>query len=194
MNLQSHRSLNFENFKIPNLGGPRQNDICVQAPWLGIENIIRGKVVASLSPGHDEYCEFVFANGISMHQKCFNYALTNLLFGLCKSMWIIDWLVTCPSPHHGAPTRPSTFEVLQTREHTPTPYPPIIFTLDSHLSLLRNFGVHQSCFLLSFLVCVGDLWFVVLFPSWSCSPLSSQVCACGRSYKRKGGLWSVSYQ
>jgi hypothetical protein len=26
------------------------------------------------------------------HQKCSNYALTNLLFGLCRSMWVIKCL------------------------------------------------------------------------------------------------------
>jgi hypothetical protein len=24
--------------------------------------------------------------------KCFNYPITNLLFGLCRSMWMINWL------------------------------------------------------------------------------------------------------
>jgi hypothetical protein len=42
MGLQSCKSLNFKN-----LGVPRQNDIWVQASWLGTKNIIRGKVVAS---------------------------------------------------------------------------------------------------------------------------------------------------
>jgi hypothetical protein len=37
----------------------------------------------------------------SVHQKCSNYTLTNLLFGLCRSMWIIDMLVTRLSPHPG---------------------------------------------------------------------------------------------
>jgi hypothetical protein len=58
----------------------------VLALWLGIENNIRGKVVASPSLGHGEACEFVFARGLSMHQKCSNYALINLLFGLCRFM------------------------------------------------------------------------------------------------------------
>jgi hypothetical protein len=31
--------------------------------------------------------------------KCSNYALTNLLFGLCKSVWVIGLLVNLPSPH-----------------------------------------------------------------------------------------------
>jgi hypothetical protein len=32
-----------------------------------------------------------------VHQKCSNSALTNLLFGLCRSAWIIELLVICPS-------------------------------------------------------------------------------------------------
>ncbi len=47
MGPQSCESPNFENFKTLNLGVLRQNDIWVQAQWLGIENNIRGKVVAS---------------------------------------------------------------------------------------------------------------------------------------------------
>jgi hypothetical protein len=81
------------------------------------------------SPGHCESCESVFARGSSVHQKCYNYALTNLLFGLCKSVWIIDPLVTHPSPHPEAPTCPSTLEVLQAKKRTPTPYPSIVFHL-----------------------------------------------------------------
>jgi hypothetical protein len=33
-----------------------------------------------------------------MHQKWSNYALTNSLFGLCMSVWIIELLVTLSSP------------------------------------------------------------------------------------------------
>jgi hypothetical protein len=49
--LQSCESPNFKNFGTPNLGIPGQNDIWVLAPWLGIENIIKGKVVASPKSG-----------------------------------------------------------------------------------------------------------------------------------------------
>jgi hypothetical protein len=59
------------------------------------------------SLGYGESCESVYACGSFVYQKCSNYALTNLLFGLCRSIWIIDPLVTCPSPHPKAPTRPS---------------------------------------------------------------------------------------
>jgi hypothetical protein len=33
------------------------------------------------SPGCVEFCESVYVRGLFVHQKCFNYALTNLL---CK--------------------------------------------------------------------------------------------------------------
>jgi hypothetical protein len=67
-----------------------QNDIWVLVPWLGIEYTIRGKVVASPKSGPwwvmwvRVYPWFICA------PKCCNYALTNLLFGLCKSM--CEWL------------------------------------------------------------------------------------------------------
>ncbi len=100
--------LQFRKFRDSNLGASGQNDIWVLAMWPTIDNTIRRKVVASPSLGHDEFCEFVFACGSSMHQKCSTYALTNFLVGLCRSMWIIDLLVTHPNPHLGAPTHPST--------------------------------------------------------------------------------------
>jgi len=35
---------------------------------------------------YGESCEPVFVCGEFMHQRCYNYALTNLLFGLCRFM------------------------------------------------------------------------------------------------------------
>jgi hypothetical protein len=75
-----------------------------------------------------------------VHEKCLNYALTNLLFGLCRSMWIINPLVTHPSLHPRALTRPSTFEVLPTKECTPTPYPSIVFTFRLTIESIKEFG------------------------------------------------------
>jgi hypothetical protein len=131
MGFQSPGSPNFGNFGICNLEVLRKNDIWVQAPCTCTKNTIRRKVVASLSIDRGEPCEFVFARGESVHQKCPNYALTILLFGFCRSVWIIDSLVTCPSPHPKALACSSTSEVLRAMEHTPTPYPSIVFTLDS---------------------------------------------------------------
>ncbi len=89
---------------------------------------------------HDESCEFVFARGSSMHQKCSNYALTNLLFGLCRSMGIIDSFVICPSPHPGALTRPSTSKMLRTKARALTPYPSIVFTFRLTIEFIKEFG------------------------------------------------------
>jgi hypothetical protein len=48
----------------------------------------------------------MFTYGSSVYQKCSNYVLTNLLFGLCRLVWIINMLVTCPSPYLETLTRP----------------------------------------------------------------------------------------
>ncbi len=62
MGLQNHGSPNFENFKTPNLGIPRQNNIWVLAPWPSAKNIITGKVVVPPSFGRGESCESMFAH------------------------------------------------------------------------------------------------------------------------------------
>ncbi len=135
----------FKEFQNSNLRVLKQNDIWVLVSWLGIKNIIRGKVVVfPSSPGRGESCESMFARGSSMHKKCSNYALTNLLFGLCRSMWVIDLLVILRNPYPRAPARPFTLKVLRARECTPTLHFFTKFTLDSHLSLLKSLGVHHS--------------------------------------------------
>jgi hypothetical protein len=127
MGPQSNKRPNFGKFRTPNLGVLRQNDIWVQAPWPCTKNSIRGRWWLPPSLSHGESYECVFACGLSVHQKCSNYALTNLFFGLCRSMWIIDLLVTFPNPHPGASARPSTPKVLWTKECAPIPYPFVVF-------------------------------------------------------------------
>jgi len=92
------------------------------------------------NPGCDKSYEFMFTCALSMHQKCFNYALTNLLFGLCRSMWIIYSLFTHPSPYPGAPTCPSTPEMLRAKERTPAPYPFVAFTFGLAVEFIKKFG------------------------------------------------------
>jgi hypothetical protein len=70
----------------------------------------------------------MFARGEFVHQKCSNYALTNLLFGLCRSVRVIDFLVTLPNPYLRALAHPSTLKVLQARERALILYPFVIFT------------------------------------------------------------------
>jgi hypothetical protein len=91
------------------------------------------------SLGRDEFYESVFTRGSFVHQMCSNYALTNLLFGFCRSVWIIDSLVTCPSPHFGALAHPSTLEVLRAKERTPTLYPSIVFTFRLVVLFIKEF-------------------------------------------------------
>ncbi len=98
MGPQSHGSLNFKEFGDSHLGVLGQNDIWVLVPWLDTKYTIRGKVVASPKS------ELWWVSWVRVclwfvrALKCFNYALTNLLFGLCRSMWVIDLLVNLLSP------------------------------------------------------------------------------------------------
>jgi hypothetical protein len=82
MGLQSRENVNFENFGTEwHLGaGPMAKH---KVYYKG------GRWWLPPSLGYGESCESMFAHSSSMHQKCSNYTLTNLLFGLCKSMWVI---------------------------------------------------------------------------------------------------------
>jgi hypothetical protein len=53
------------------------------------------------SLGYGESCKFVYAHGLFVHQKCYNYALTNFLFCLWRLIQICGPLVTRSSPHPG---------------------------------------------------------------------------------------------
>jgi len=132
----------FWEFWDSQLGNPKSKWHLDIALWLITENTIRGKVVASPSSGHGEFCEFVCARGSFVHQKCSNYALTNLLFGLRMSMWMIDLFLTRPSPHFGAPICPFTPEVLRAKEHILT-LSSIVFTFGLAFESYKEFGVHH---------------------------------------------------
>ncbi len=124
------------------MGIPKQNDIWVLVPWPSIEYTIRGKVRGRwwLPPnsGRGESCESMFARGSSVHQKCSNYALTNLFFGLCKSMWVIDLLVILPSPYPKALAHHFTPKMLRTRKRTPTLSPSIVFTFGLAIESIKE--------------------------------------------------------
>jgi hypothetical protein len=82
----------------------------------------------------------VFAHGLSMHKKCFNHTLTNLLFSLCKFVQVVDLLVTLFSLYFGALARPFTLEVLQARECAPTLCPSVVFTFRFIVESIKEFG------------------------------------------------------
>ncbi len=106
--LQSDESPHFENFETPNLGVLGQNDIWMQASWPCTKNTIRGKVVASLKFMLWWILWIRVCSWLVHAPKMFQLRITNLLFGLCRSMWVIDLLITLFSPHHEVLACPST--------------------------------------------------------------------------------------
>jgi hypothetical protein len=82
------------------LGVLGPNDIWVPVPWPSIEYTIRGKVVASLKSGPWWVLWIHIRSWLVCAPKCSNDALINLLFGLCKSVWMIKLLINLPSPSY----------------------------------------------------------------------------------------------
>jgi hypothetical protein len=129
-------------FRGSHLGIPGQNDIWVLVPWLGTKYTIRGKVVAS--PKSELWwilwvrvCPW-FIRALT----CSNFALTNLLFGLWRFVWMIELLVNLLSPiselqHALLP--PKCCEL----GNAPQFFLPLFSPLDSQLNPLRSLGVHQ---------------------------------------------------
>jgi hypothetical protein len=71
-------------FQDSHLGVPGQNDIWVLVPWPGTDYIVKGKGVASLKSGPWWVLWVRVCSWWVRASKCYNYALTNLLFGLCR--------------------------------------------------------------------------------------------------------------
>jgi hypothetical protein len=69
-------------------------------------------------------------------QLCTN----QLLFGFCRSMWIIDSLFTCPSLHLEAPTHLFTPKMLQVKEHTQTFSFFVVFTFGFTFEFVKGCG------------------------------------------------------
>ncbi len=110
--------------------------------WLITDNSIKGRWWLPSNLGRGESYEFVCACGSSMHQKCSNYALSNL-FGLCRSVWIIDSFIICPNSHLRISARPFTPEILGAKKRIPFLSLLLFSPLNSHLNLMRSLGVHQ---------------------------------------------------
>jgi hypothetical protein len=98
------------------------------------------------SPGHGESYESVFAYDSSVHQKCFDYALTNLLFGLCRFVRVIELLVIHSNPilelQH-APLPPKCCEPVSAPQLLLLP---LSSHLDLQLSPSRSLGVRHHPF------------------------------------------------
>jgi hypothetical protein len=127
--------------RVPTLGisrVPKQNVIWVLVPWLGTEYTIRGKVVASPKSGPWWVLWIFVCLWLVRAPKCSNYALTNLLFGLCKFVWVIELLINLPNPILKFKHAPKCCE--------PKSAPQVLFLplsspLDSQLNPSRSLGV-----------------------------------------------------
>ncbi len=75
-----------------------QNDIWVLVPWLSTKYTIRGKVVAFPKSRPWWVLWVRVCSWFVRAPKCSNYALINLLFGLCRFVWVIELFVNLPSP------------------------------------------------------------------------------------------------
>jgi hypothetical protein len=100
------------------------------------------------NPSYGESCESMYACGSSVHQKCSNYALTNLLFGLCRFIWILNPLVIHFSPHLEVLLRPSHPQVLWTKERALTIFF-VVFIFKLAFESFKKFGGASSTFVSS---------------------------------------------
>jgi hypothetical protein len=121
-----------------------QNDIWVLVLWPDTKYTIRGKVVASPKSRTWWVLWICVCPWLVHASKCFNYTLTNLLFSLCRSVWVIELLVNVVSPYPRALARPSTPEVLRARECTPTLFPSVVFIFGLVVESFKELGVRQS--------------------------------------------------
>jgi hypothetical protein len=90
MGPQSRKSPKFGNFETPKLEVPGQNAIWIWASWRGTEYTIRGKVVASPKSRPWWVLWVRICPWLVLAPKVLK--LTNLLFGLCRSVWVIKHL------------------------------------------------------------------------------------------------------
>jgi hypothetical protein len=138
------REVQFQEFWDSQLGNPGTKWHLGAGPVAKHREYYKGgRWLLPPSSGHGEFCESIFAYGSSVHQRCSNYAFTNLLFGLCKFIWIIDFLVICRNPHLGVLARPSTPEMLWDWGVPQLLILPLFSPWDLQLNLSRSLGVRH---------------------------------------------------
>jgi hypothetical protein len=148
MGLQSCKNPNFGDFG--DFGTPRTKWHLGASPVAKHREYYKGgRWWLPPSAGCDESCESVFARGSSVHQKCSSYALINLLFGLCRSVWVIDSLVTLPNPYLGALAHLLPPKCYKSGNVPQLFILPLFSHLNSQLNLLRSLGVHHLCSLVN---------------------------------------------
>jgi hypothetical protein len=95
--LQSPKSPTHKVMGLQSCGNPNFENLGV-GPMARHREYYKRKVVASPKSGLWGVLWVHVCLWLVCALKMFHYALTNLLFGLCRSVWIIDALVIRPSP------------------------------------------------------------------------------------------------
>ncbi len=98
-------------------------------------------------------CEFMFVYSSFVQQKCSNYALINLLYGFCRSIWVIDPLVTHPNPIPELEHAPLPSKCCEPGNTPQLLFLPLFSPLESQSNPSRSLGVHQRSW---------HRWFVLL--------------------------------
>jgi hypothetical protein len=123
----------------PHLGAPRQKwhlgDGLVAMP----KYIIRGKVVASRKSKLWWVLWIRVYSWQIRAPKCSNYVLTNLLFSLCKFVWIIELFVNLPSPIPKLQQALYPWSVVN-QGPCPIPSPSVIFTFGLTFESFKELG------------------------------------------------------
>jgi len=156
--------------------------IVVLVPWPSTKYTIRGKVVASPKYRRWWVMWVYVCMWLTRAPKCSNYALTNL-FGLCRSMWVIELLVNHPSPIRSSnmPFYPQS--ATNCGAH-PNSFSFRCSPLDSELSPSRSLGVRH----------------VMQLEIWPTQEIIAKMCKCrckwqiiACSYKYGGYVLANSY-
>jgi len=108
-------------------------------PWLIIHNTIKWKVVASPESGPWWVVWVCVCSWFFRAPKVLKLCTNQLVVWFCKSVWIVDPLVTLSSPHLGVLTCFSYPEVLRIKEHAMTPSS-IVFTFTFAFEFFKEFG------------------------------------------------------
>ncbi len=109
-----------------------------------MENTIRGKVVASPKSGPWWVLWICVYLWLICAPKVLQPCIDQLVFGLCRFVWVIDLLLIFFSPDPGAPACPSTPKMLWTKEGAPTPYPYDVYTFKFAIESTKEFGGASS--------------------------------------------------
>ncbi len=123
-----------------------QNDIWVLVSWLGTKYIIRGKMVVSPKSGLWWVLWICVCSWLVHAPKCSNYILTNLLFSLCRSVWVIELLVSLPSPISKLQHALLPPKCCESKSVSKLLFLPLSSPLDSQLSPSRSLGCIKNIF------------------------------------------------